>query len=81
MAAIYRNRKYGNGDLFKKKRYKNSSKKFIEKRIKIKLQIITFDVCSSPGLTEAKPIQPSNSQTKMYFNGIVGNRIDVKIQL
>lgn len=81
MAAMYRNRKYGKGDLFKKKRYKNSSKRFIKKRIKIKLQIVTFDVCLSPGLTEAKSIHPSNSQTEMYFNGIVGNEIDVKIQL
>lgn len=100
MAAIYRNRKYGKeGKLFKKKSYKNSSKKFIKKRIKIKLQIITFDICLSPGLTEAfpvsserlkmkqkedeqiGPIQSSNSQIKMYFNNIVGNEIDVKIQL
>lgn len=99
MTAIYRNRKYGKGNLFKKKRYKNSSKKFIKKRIKIKLQIVTFDVCLSPGLTEAfpvsserlkmkqkeveqiGPIQSLDSQTNLYFNGIVGNGIDVKIQL
>lgn len=100
MGAIYRNRKYGKErKLFKKKSYKNSSKKFIKKRIKIKLQIITFDICLSPGFDKAFPvsserlkmkqkeeeqigqIQSSNSQTNLYFNGIVGNGIDVKIQL
>lgn len=100
MAAIYRNRKYGKErKLFKKKSYKNSSKKFIKKRIKIKLQIMTFDICLSPGIVEAFPVsserlkmkqkeaeqigptQSSTSQTKLYFNGILGNEIDVKIQL
>lgn len=100
MAALYRNRKYGKeGKLFKKKSYKNSSKKFIKKRIEIKLQIITFDTCLSLGFTKAfpvsserlkmkqkedgqiGPIQSSNSQTKTYFNNIVGNGINVKMQL
>lgn len=81
MAALYRNRKYGKGDLFKKKRYKNSSKKFIKKRIKIKLQILTFDLVSSPGFVDTKRNQPSNSHAQMYFNDIVGNSIDVRIQL
>ena len=100
MAAIYKNRNYGKErKLFKKKRFKSSSKKFIKKRIKIKHQIITFDVCLSPGFDKAfpvsserlkrkqkedeqiGPIQSSNSQINLYFNGIVGNGIDVKIQL
>ena len=99
MAALYRNRKYGKGNLFKKKRFKSSGKKFIKKRIKIILQIIAFDICLSPGFVEAFPVsserlkmkqkeaeqigptQSSNSQTNLYFNGIVGNGIDVKIQL
>lgn len=56
--------------LFKKKRYKHSSGKFIKRRIRLKFKILTFDHVSSPG----------HSMTSMYFNGME-NRIDVKINI
>lgn len=54
MAAIYGRRKYGKGNLFRKKRYKSSSKKRTTKRLKIKIKIITFDLVSSPSFIEAR---------------------------
>ena len=73
MAALYRNRKYGKGNLFKKKRFKSSGKKFIKKRIKIILQIIAFDFCSAPGHPMARTDDQNIKKTSispMYFNDV-----------